>query len=301
MFDNRNLSEYYFNGIRIGDTELLFCGHQQCIPGHSYGPFVRSHYLLVHISSGKGIFRNQTASYTLTAGSTFCIFPGEMAYYQADLADPWEYYWIAFHERRGLHGMEHFLLQASISQAQPIHITDHADSLCALYAEMFQLCQIHSGFSELKIMSLFLDIMYHYVILTNQYDRNKRDVVSSASCEYTDRALEYIQAHYQENISVSTVAHSLGISREYLCALFRKHLHLSPARFIREYRLKSSTMLLVTTDLPILQIADMSGFHDYNYYSSQFRKTFGISPSRYRLDCRRDGTVPDPFRNPKYN
>lgn len=212
MTDNRNFAEYCFNDIKVGETKLLFCGNQQCPPGHSYGPYVRPHDLLVYVKSGKGIFRSRSASYMLSAGSTFCVFPGEVAYYQADLSDPWEYFWIAFHEKSGPRGMEHFLQQASVSPSRPIHITDQPDRLCALYAEIFQLCRAASGYGELKIMSVFLDIMYHYVISTNRYEKS-RFVLPAVSCDHIDRALDYIRTHYQENISVSTAARSWNLQR----------------------------------------------------------------------------------------
>jgi AraC family L-rhamnose operon transcriptional activator RhaR/AraC family L-rhamnose operon regulatory protein RhaS len=47
-------------------------------------------------------------------------------------------------------------------------------------------------------------------------------------------------------------------------------------------RIERSCRLLRTTDLPVTRIALDAGFSDPNYFSRQFRKVMGISPSEYR-------------------
>ncbi len=295
MYNNINVTEYFFDNLHIGNTELLFCGHQDCVPDHSYGPFVRTHYLLIYIYSGKGTFKNKHAIYNLSAGSSFCIFPGEMTFYQADHNNPWSYFWIAFNGQINLHDAEHFLLRASISRVYPVHTAKNNARLSQLYLEMFRLCQDSNNYIDLKLLSLFLDIMYQYSITTNSSQQSLQSTPTMPS--YIDLALTYIQSNYQENISVSNIARHLGISREYFSKLFKKQFSITPAHFIRDYRLKCSTTLLMTTDYPILQISYLVGFNDYNYYSNQFKEIYGISPSHYRKSGRKSGLVPDPFRN----
>ena len=62
--------EYHFTNLHFDNTELLFCGAQQCPPNHLYGPSVRTHFLMVFVHSGKGVFRARNILYHLEAGST---------------------------------------------------------------------------------------------------------------------------------------------------------------------------------------------------------------------------------------
>lgn len=292
------VTEYIFSNIKIGDTEILFCGNQQCLPNHFYGPNVRSHFLMIYVHSGKGTFRTQNAVYHLERGSTFFIFPREITYYQADTQYPWEYSWIAFNEGdQDKNGgkIKQSLLRASITQNRPIHITKQYHKLDALYHEMFAFCKDREHFIDIKISSLFLDIIYQYIVTTNQVTYISR--IYSPISSYLDLAIEYIKCYYHNHISVSDVAAYLGISREYLCNLFKKQFGISPVRFIRDYRLKSAAVLLTTTNYSIANIAEQIGYNDYNYFSNQFTKLYGISPNRYRKNEREHKMIPDPYKD----
>lgn len=272
---------YYFNNKKLGNLSLLFFGYQKCPPGQLNNPHSKHSYLFVYIRSGKGIFHTSFGSYLLSAGCTFCIFPDEVIYYQADEMDPWEYFWIAFDGKVNDKSMDHILLEASFSKMKPIHMTTNPEELDKLYSSAFQICQNMETFTDFKIFSLFLDMFHHYITVPNYYAYNEINLNRFIN-HYIIDALDYIRLHYGENISVSTIADHLNISREYFSSLFSSQLHVSPSNFLREYRLKKSSILLTTTDNLITQIAYMVGFNDHNYYSNQFRNFFGISPSQYR-------------------
>ena len=52
--------------------------------------------------------------------------------------------------------------------------------------------------------------------------------------------------------------------------------------FVRERRIESAESLLITTDMPLSEIAESCGFDDYNYFSRVFKRQVGISAMRYR-------------------
>ncbi len=57
---------------------------------------------------------------------------------------------------------------------------------------------------------------------------------------------------------------------------------LSPANYIRRYRLHRSLMSLQESDLPISQVCFNVGFHSLEYFSRSFKKEFGLCPSAFR-------------------
>lgn len=276
---------YYFQDMHLGDATLYFCGYQDCPPGQFNTPHIRPYYLLVYIRRGRGIFHTAHASYALGAGCTFCIFPGEVINYQADEADPWEYFWIAFDGPMNGHSMDRLLRRAAFSREQPVHRAHRPDALSALYAQAFALCRDADAFTDLKLGSLFLDILHHYIQLPNVYA--PPDAAFSRHLNpYVADALHYIRAHYHEDISVSAIAAQVGLTREYFSALFTQALHTPPSTFLREYRLRFAASLLLTTDCTITEIAYRVGFHDYCYFANQFRALFGLTPGQYRRHFR---------------
>ena len=75
---------------------VYYCGYEKCASGHSFGPAVRTQYLLHFVISGKGTYSVGGVTYPVKAGQAFLIKPSEVTYYQADREAPWEYMWMAF-------------------------------------------------------------------------------------------------------------------------------------------------------------------------------------------------------------
>lgn len=62
------------------DLRLFQCGWEQCAPLHSFGPFVRNHYLFHYVISGQGflnanVTKGTTRRYDLEPGQGFLISP----------------------------------------------------------------------------------------------------------------------------------------------------------------------------------------------------------------------------------
>lgn len=76
-------------------------GWEECAPLHSFGPFVRNHYLLHSIISGRGMLYSHASNgdiheYSLKGGQGFLICPGQINLYTADAKEPWKYVWVEF-------------------------------------------------------------------------------------------------------------------------------------------------------------------------------------------------------------
>ena len=56
----------------------------------------------------------------------------------------------------------------------------------------------------------------------------------------------------------------------------------SPIQYLLRRRLGEAQTLLISTDLPIIDITLMTGFDTQNYFNAQFTKHVGVSPKRYR-------------------
>ena len=87
---------HMFSDDRFMDLTLYQYGYEQCLPLHSYGPFVRNHFLFHYVISGKGTLlvddeNSQSTEYQLQGGMGFLIEPDRVNTYFADRKDPWEY------------------------------------------------------------------------------------------------------------------------------------------------------------------------------------------------------------------
>ena len=92
------MKDYIFSNdfSRNLDAMIYTCGYETCAPSHSYGPVVRSGYLIHYILGGKGIYKTDGHIYQLSEGDAFLIRPNTLIYYEADKYHPWTNNWIGY-------------------------------------------------------------------------------------------------------------------------------------------------------------------------------------------------------------
>ena len=95
-------------------------------------------------------------------------------------------------------------------------------------------------------------------------------------------ALDYINAHFCENISLSDVADNICISKNYLCDIFKKELGVTFINYVTNLRIEKAKEYLSTTDLRMYEVSDAVGYNDYAYFSQIFKKHTGTTLSAYR-------------------
>lgn len=81
--------------------------------------------------------------------------------------------------------------------------------------------------------------------------------------------------------SLCTLAQQLGATKEHLGVLFHREFGMSPMEYKAQLRLSRAAELLLSSVLPIAEIARLTGFVDPNYFARAFRKTFHCSPRQY--------------------
>ena len=94
--------------------------------------------------------------------------------------------------------------------------------------------------------------------------------------------IDYIKQHYSQPISIEQLAQTAHLSVSALERRFKKHLHQTPKQFLNQYRLEQARKMLVESNLPISDIAELCGFGDHSYFSKQFRILFNQLPSVFR-------------------
>lgn len=110
-----------------------------------------------------------------------------------------------------------------------------------------------------------------------------RTLIRPAAQSDLMRLKAYIDAHYMEKISLSTISVQLHIGRTRLCTLAKELSGgATLTTIISNKRIEAAQALLTGTNNPVWAIAESVGISDYNYFSKIFRAAVGISPSQYR-------------------
>ena len=106
--------------------------------------------------------------------------------------------------------------------------------------------------------------------------------IGNQSSHIYENALRYIYDNYMNNFTLEDMAKSLNYSPSYLRHAFRNKSGKTLASVINSVRLSQAKQLLLTTDLSITYIGTECGFCDGNYFSTVFKKKYGITPKQFR-------------------
>lgn len=87
------------------------------------------------------------------------------------------------------------------------------------------------------------------------------------------------------DLSLTTVAATLGLNASYLSHIFKQQTGESFVNALNEVRLKNACRLLQTTNLSIQAVAERCGYTSAGYFNRVFKKKFGITPGQFRGDA----------------
>ena len=104
---------------------MVFCGFEECVPSHSFGPAIRNCYLIHFCLDGKGTYFVRDKEYNIKKGQGFLIYPNELTFYKADEKEPWTYLWVAFSGSRA----EEYLNLCGLDQDNLVFNSDKGNQL----------------------------------------------------------------------------------------------------------------------------------------------------------------------------
>lgn len=100
------------------------------------------------------------------------------------------------------------------------------------------------------------------------------------------RIKRYIDSHYQDDITLDSLAKMAHLNKYYFAHAFTKFYGQSPIQYLTARRLKTSKDLLESSDYTISEIAQLSGFSSPSYFAQCFRKNCGMTALAYRSHSR---------------
>lgn len=180
----------------------------------------------------------------------------------------------------GFHAL--FLLEPYVSKehkfSSRLKLTlDDFDKTCNIIAMMISEYENKSEGWRTLVQSSFMALV---VTLSRLYEFNqsfkKSDIINIAI------AISHIENHFNEEISIQTLANLSHYSIRHFLRIFIDTYHTTPINYINSLRIRNACLLLVDSSIPICDIALRCGFNNSNYFSRIFKKQLGITPTGYR-------------------
>lgn len=237
---------------------------------------VSSQMKLILIESGNSILVSDKKNYAMSAGSCLLIPPYTV--YDAETFEGVHSYEVFFSIYPAVREQE-FLQYAhftSIMFFSSFISPEEFAFIGACYTSLQK--QKPGAYAQVGAMLKLLLIR----IFRQQSEQDfSTPIVSAGEHALMSRFFDYLESHISEPVHVEHLCAALGVSQSYLYRCCRNVMSCSPSQAITRCKLRHAQSLLKNPDLSIGQVAEAIGFDPY-YFSSQFKKMFLLSPTRYR-------------------
>ena len=129
--------------------------------------------------------------------------------------------------------------------------------------------------AKMRLLQFFaeqLGVLANQIVLQQQ----------SAEPEQITRARRFIEANFQEDISLGAVARQAGMSSFYFCKTFKKVTGLNYTKYVTRVRVEKAKELLLNFNYRVSEIAFEVGFQSLTHFNRAFRGIACQSPTEYR-------------------
>jgi len=144
--------------------------------------------------------------------------------------------------------------------------------------------------SELLVPGLFLRLLitlarYNAPVLPSKVEgapesRNTRGIERHA--DTVAAAVRFLDEHYAEPVRLEKLAGSFYLSADRFCDVFGAIMGRTPHDYLRHVRLEAAKKLLQNGDVPVNEVAHLTGFGNPAYFTRAFRQATGVPPREFR-------------------
>lgn len=96
------------------------------------------------------------------------------------------------------------------------------------------------------------------------------------------KTIRHIRNHISEPLSLDKLSSMACMSKDHYIRMFKQATGQTPVHYIVARRMEKAELLLVTTTMPVKQLAREVGYEDTSYFNRLFRMHIGLSPQTYR-------------------
>lgn len=124
-----------------------------------------------------------------------------------------------------------------------------------------------------------------YELLIN-ISRNICRIFSSESISKNtsiELVIQYLEENYMKPITLEEISQETNLSKEYLCALFKKHMKKTIIAYLQIIRIANARIFLLRyPHKTISEIGNLCGFDNTSYFCKTFKKLEGVTPQVFR-------------------
>lgn len=183
-----------------------------------------------------------------------------------------------------------FLLKPFIDKAYVVPICENqAEKIeqSALYM-MQELTEQRDWYWSCRGRSYFMEIIIAlermYGLIGYGITHQKSDNAPVIKNPKLRDAVLFIEGHFDEDLNLAKISSGVGINHTTLTKLMKEELGCTAIEYLTKYRISVAKKQLEFTDVPIKDIANMTGFKKVQHFSRIFKSITGFTPAVFRAE-----------------
>lgn len=146
--------------------------------------------------------------------------------------------------------------------------------------------ETESNHKDLLIYSALYHLIYLLVEHLSIEKKDKIELKSEKNKHRIISIINYIDDNYQEDLTIEQLSEVFHLSEGHLSKLFKENLGMTIKAYISQTRAKEVRNALLTSDLPLIDIAIMCGFPNVKSMNKVFKDLYQCTPSQFRRNCK---------------
>jgi AraC-like DNA-binding protein len=142
---------------------------------------------------------------------------------------------------------------------------------------------------ELMAILHELSISSHSKILSNSSFNNTQQI--SYNSRRIERVMEYLNEHFQKNISLNDVAQLTNMAESAFSRFFKARTGMTFIESLTEIRLGHASRMMIDTTQSVSEIAYECGFNNISHFNRIFKKKKGCTPKEFKLSYRMEERI----------
>lgn len=171
-------------------------------------------------------------------------------------------------------------IQSGVPTAESYHLSD-------LYINKMETLN-----SLTNVNQLFTNALFDITAIVRRYQDSLQNQFLEDMIPVVRDTIRYVRENVEQPLSVQSIASALGYSRTYLSKQFSDTLGFCLRDYISRCKLEESKFLLSYTDKSLSEISEYLYFSSQSHFQLKFKKTFHITPAKYREKTRRKSKLP---------
>lgn len=159
---------------------------------------------------------------------------------------------------------------------------EECEKVAGLIDLMFQTYQEKAFAYELKVRSLFLELLYLLVTAFMKTEEDQGNIRQKRHLDKLSEITSYMKKNYNQELTLESVADRFGFSPTYLSRMFKRYADVSYKTYLLNLRTEYGLREMMHTDHSLNDVALNHGFPNSRAFAKAFEKRYGCLPSEYR-------------------